>query len=572
MRKSKRAAALLLCAVMLAAAGAPAMAEAGGVTPYRDTIGGRTANLVAVSMGEGRTGQIVLAGNSVVEDATGADLIAAQQNSGEGTVAAAINGGFFNSYYNTSAARSYPGNCPQVYNTVIKGGKVVNAGGYKPVLGFGTDGRPMIDKVGFHTMIKLGNGFSVGTWGVNYLYDDPDATMLFTDEMTLPVEVPAASTMVFIKDGAVQKITGGGSLLVPAGTDVLVYNSKVAAEEQGHSRFPKVGESAVVYYNAEPRNTANTALWNNMQTVVGGGSILLLDGWVVTDQNPEFTEAKQQPDVVAQRSFVAVTANGDLLMGTANASFNQIAAYLKNQGVKDAMAMDGGASSMLYAEGSGYLTQPGRRLASILAIVDLAPGTARPDVVRPAGVDAPAASDDGKTPSAWAQADVDRAIAAGLVPENMQEQYRWGITRGEFCALAVRFMQQASGKKLWELTDGMAMPTFTDTTDGNITGCAALGIVKGRGEGIFDPEGRITRAEAAVILANAARALGKDTQAQPQVFGDTARIPAWAADSVNYVAEKGIMKGDGTNFNPSDGYTREQAIKTVVALLDSVAK
>lgn len=572
MARGKRAAALLLCTAMLAATAAPAMAEAGGVTPYRDTIGGGTANLVAVSMREGRTGQIVLAGGSVVEDAAGADLVAAQQNSGEGTVVAAINGGFFNSYYNAGAARAYPGNCPQIYNTVIKDGKVVNAGGYKPVLGFGTDGKPMIDKVGFRTMIKLGNGFSVGTWGVNYLYDEPDATMLFTDELTLPVAVPAASTMVFIKDNAVQKITSGGSLQVPAGTDVLVYNSAVAKEEQDHGRFPKVGESALVYYNAEPRNTANTALWNNMLTVVGGGSILLLDGWVATDQNPEFTEGKQQPDVVAQRSFVAVTYNGDLLMGTAKASFNQIAAYLKGQGVKDAMAMDGGASSMLYAEGSGYLTQPGRRLASILAIIDRAPGWPQPGDVRPAGVDTPVAGDDGKTPSTWAQADVDRAIAAGLVPENMQEQYRWGITRGEFCALAVRFLQQASGKKLWELTDGMAMPTFTDTTDGNITGCAALGIVKGRGEGVFDPEGRITRAEAAVILANAARALGKDTAASPQTFGDTAKIPAWAIDSVNYVAEKGVMKGDGTNFNPSDGYTREQAIKTIVTLLDIVAQ
>ncbi len=569
MKRAKQAAAVLLCAVMTAASALPALAAPQGVTSYRDTIGSATANIVSITMQEGRTGQVVTAGDSVVRDDTAANLIAKQQGTGDQTVAA-INGGFFNAYYAAGKEQSFPGNCPQIYNTVIKEGKVVNAGGYKPVLGFGADGKPMIDKVGFHTMIRLGNGFSVGTWGVNYLYDDPEATMLFTDEMTLPVGVPASSTMVFIKDGAVQKITGGGSLTVPAGWDVLVYNSAVAVTEQGHNRFPQVGESALIYYDAEPRNKANTALWNNMHTVIGGGSILLLDGWVVTDQNPEFTEGKQQPNVVAQRSFVAVTYSGNLLLGTANASFDQIAAYLKANGVKDAMAMDGGASSMLYVEGDGYLTKAGRRLASILTIVDRAPGGAQPQVVRPAGVDTPQVNDDGATPSTWAKADVERAISMGLVPENMQEQYRWGITRGEFCALAVRFLQQASGKKLWELTDGKTMPTFSDTTDGNILGCAALGIVQGRGNGTFDPEGRITRAEAAVVLTNAARALGENTAAPAHTFGDSSAIPAWAAESVNYVAETGVMQGDGKNFNPGSGYTREQAIKTVVTLLDAL--
>ena len=562
----KRFLAFLCSGLLMLQLAGTALAAPQGATSYRDTIGSGTANLVTIAMPKGRTGKILLSGSSVVQDENAASLVTAQQQ--QGNLVAAINGGFFNAYYSTGKAQSYPDNCPQIYNTVIVEGKVVNAGGYKPVLGFTADGAAMIDKVGFRTMIKLGNGFSAGTWGVNYLYTEPDATMLFTDELTLPVAVPQDSTMVFIKDGKVEKITGGGSLTVPQGTDVLVYNSAVALLEQGYNRFPKVGESAVIYYNAEPRNKENTAQWNNMRTVLGGGSILLLDGWVATDQNPEFTEGKQQPDVVAARSFVAVTYNGSLLMGTANASFNQIAAYLKTQGVKDAMALDGGASSMLYVEGSGYLTKAGRKLPSVLAIVDETTGSQTP--IRPDGVDTPMTTDDGKTPSSWAQAGVQRAIDLNIAPENMREQYRWGITRGEFCALAVRFLQQASGKKLWELTDGKTLPSFTDTTDGNITGCAALGIVQGRGQGKFDPEGRITRAEAAVILTNTAKALGKETAAPAASFGDMASIPSWATASVNYVAAKGVMQGDGTNFNHNQGYTREQAIVTVMKLLDVV--
>ena len=260
-------------------------------------------------------------------------------------------------------------------------------------------------------------------------------------------------------------------------------------------------------------------------------------------------------------------------MGTVTGTFNDIAAYLKGQGVKDAMAMDGGASSMLYVEGDGYVTSPGRRLASILTIVDRDPNTP-PITVRPSGVDDGGSSwtgaqDDG-SPSVWAKEVIDQAISMGLVPENMQEQYRWNIRRGEFCVLVVRFLQEASGKKMWELTDGMTLPTFSDTTDSNILNCAALGIVQGRGDGTFDPEGHITRAEAAVILTNAAKALGVNTAATGQSFADAASIPAWAADAVNYVSANGVMQGDGTNFNPSQNYTREQAIKTIVTLLDAV--
>ena len=71
-------------------------------------------------------------------------------------------------------------------------------------------------------------------------------------------------------------------------------------------------------------------------------------------------------------------------------------------------------------------------------------------------------------------------------------------------------------------------------------------------------------------MTNAAKALGVNTVATGQSFADAASIPAWAADAVNYVSANGVMQGDGTNFNPSQNYTREQAIKTIVTLLDAV--
>ena len=134
---------LLVAAALLAGLAATAVAAPQGVTRYRDTIGSQSANIVTVEMKAGRTGQVVLAGDSVVRDDTTANLIAKQQANGASTLVAAINGGFFNSYY-TGAGDSFPDNCPQIYNTIIQNGKVVNAGGAKPVLGFTADGKAMI--------------------------------------------------------------------------------------------------------------------------------------------------------------------------------------------------------------------------------------------------------------------------------------------------------------------------------------------------------------------------------------------------------------------------------------------
>ena len=70
---------LLVAAALLAGLAATAVAAPQGVTRYRDTIGSQSANIVTVEMKAGRTGQVVLAGDSVVRDDTTANLIAKQQ-------------------------------------------------------------------------------------------------------------------------------------------------------------------------------------------------------------------------------------------------------------------------------------------------------------------------------------------------------------------------------------------------------------------------------------------------------------------------------------------------------------
>lgn len=84
---------------------------------------------------------------------------------------AAVNGGFFNSYY-TGAGTSFPGNCPIIYGAVTKNGEIANAGGANNAIGFTYDGKVLIDRVTFQTTAVVSGKVNASVWGVNKLYDD----------------------------------------------------------------------------------------------------------------------------------------------------------------------------------------------------------------------------------------------------------------------------------------------------------------------------------------------------------------------------------------------------------------
>ena len=114
----------------------------------------------------------------------------------------------------------------------------------------------------------------------------------------------------------------------------------------------------------------------------------------------------------------------------------------------------------------------------------------------------------------------------------------------------------------WE-GDATAL-TFSDLTGKEhwakqaIAQAAAAGIVSGYPDGRFGPEGTITRAEMAVMIANA---LGQSTDAYATTaFTDDADIPAWAKNAAESIRRLGIVIGRGGNsFVPDGAATRAEA-------------
>lgn len=171
------------------------------------------------------------------------------------------------------------------------------------------------------------------------------------------------------------------------------------------------------------------------------------------------------------------------------------------------------------------------------------------------------------TASKWARESLQMAYAKGLIPAPLQSSYTRPATRAEFCALATALYETATGAEAYGRT------TFTDTTDANVEKMAYLGVVTGVGGGRFDPDGKLTREQAATMLARLANVLGVSLSARSTAptFADNASISSWAFDAVGQVQAGGVMSGVGNNqFAPQVEYSREQSILTMYRLYELV--
>ncbi len=107
------------------------------------------------------------------------------------------------------------------------------------------------------------------------------------------------------------------------------------------------------------------------------------------------------------------------------------------------------------------------------------------------------------------------------------------------------------------------------------TACA-YGIVEGRGNGIFDPQGTINRQEAAVMTARAAALCGLNTTLDADgirlyiaQFTDYTKVSKWARESVAFCFKAEILLSDEfeENIEPMQDITRGEVALMVYRLL-----
>lgn len=306
--------------------------------------------------------QIVTAGGSVVADSNYLNFI----DKNNKNILGAINGGFFNSYYNTKSPLSYPSNSPVIYASIISQGKPINGVSGNANAVFQSDGKIFVDNVNLKTSVTINDKTEIVPWGVNKFYADDSAVLYFTSKMTLPVALPAGSTSYFIENNKVVKVEDV-KILSPSKYDVLVINKTIKNNYAKWDNLPKIGDSAVLKSTVTSSST-NTE-YKNTSDLISGGRLIVKDSKNVCNSNfnKAITDSKQSSTSVAQRSVIGVKANGDIVLLTDSNSFTNIANNMIKLGVKDAVSLDGGASSMLYGNGK-VITPAGRKLSNVIII------------------------------------------------------------------------------------------------------------------------------------------------------------------------------------------------------------
>ena len=185
------------------------------------------------------------------------------------------------------------------------------------------------------------------------------------------------------------------------------------------------------------------------------------------------------------------------------------------------------------------------------------------------------------TPASWAQPEVISALANDLVPGELQHDYASDISRHDFCTLLMSAICHYEGvdtiEELLKLK-GITLKASPFVDDKGLAVIAAnlLGIVNGTDATHFSPDANIKRQEAATMIRRAATVLGLHEGTEIAKFADTAKLPAWALDGINFtsslVSDHGarVMGGVGNNnFDPSGTFTVQQSILALYRLFDT---
>jgi hypothetical protein len=149
------------------------------------------------------------------------------------------------------------------------------------------------------------------------------------------------------------------------------------------------------------------------------------------------------------------------------------------------------------------------------------------------------------------------------------------VTRAEFAAIVVR------GLGIAPAAQGGGDGPFDDVTLGAwyyyyVNTANHYGIAGGVGDRLFNPSGTITRQEAAVMVARAAKLCGMDTDTDAVTIRDTLaqfddyRTAAdWAQGSLAFCYAKGILDDSGLDIAPKEAVTRAEIADMLYNMLVS---
>jgi len=170
--------------------------------------------------------------------------------------------------------------------------------------------------------------------------------------------------------------------------------------------------------------------------------------------------------------------------------------------------------------------------------------------------------------SPWAITELTGLYKLDILPPMLWGSYQSNVTRAEFAGLLVNLYEALRGTEI-------AYPAWTNFDDiGDhvyeieIRKAYEIELVSGISETQYNPEGQITRQEAAKMISTFVCMV--EVLPQPigvgyiqMIYKDAAKIAVWAAPFVWFAYANDVMQGSGVNFDPVSNLTREQILAMV---------
>ena len=173
----------------------------------------------------------------------------------------------------------------------------------------------------------------------------------------------------------------------------------------------------------------------------------------------------------------------------------------------------------------------------------------------------------GDTAGHWAESSIERWSVHGIIQgSNGLFDPNGQLTCAQLATILAKLLKLPAAKDAG-FTDNTADAWYYDA----INRCAAAGILNGNGDGTVTPEAPITRERAMVMLA---RALGIEPIRKPDLtkYTDAAQVSAYAQGMVAAMIEAGIVGGvTADELAPQDNITRAATVTILDRAIDTYA-
>jgi len=171
----------------------------------------------------------------------------------------------------------------------------------------------------------------------------------------------------------------------------------------------------------------------------------------------------------------------------------------------------------------------------------------------------------------WAKEEINELLGKGIIDESETFNAESNMTRGEL----VSWVSKSYGLQEAGVDCDFDDVDPSDPHYDEIACALKQGIIAGKGDGKFDPDGYVTNEEMAKIIGNAMvnfdnKERNSNLQTKVSEYLNTGEVSEWAVDDVALVSELGIIESPSSanGYQPTELVTKEAAASTLSNLFN----